>query len=190
MKKKIGLLGGTFNPPHKGHLKMAQLALKEAQLDAVYFLPNAVPPHKQQDVEVTDDQRLMMLAQLVQGQSSLYVCPFEIEKGGVSYTYETIRQLKKQYAEVDFYFIIGGDMIESLHTWVNIDELMNNVTFIGFDRDRRGITSPYPIQRINAPLVPISSTLIRNKVRAGENILNEVPEEVATFIQKEGLYVD
>ncbi len=116
MMKKVGLFGGTFDPPHKGHLKLSQTVLNTLNLDEIWFIPTFNPPHKKGAV-ATPEQRLTMLNKLLEDDQRLKVSTIEYELKGKSYTYETVKRLCKEYPNTMFYFIIGGDMVEYLPKW-------------------------------------------------------------------------
>ena len=105
--KKVGILGGTFNPPHVGHLLMANEALHALSLDEVRFMPNAIPPHKQVNYMPRDAQRLDLLQCLIDEEAAFTIEPYEIERGGTSYTIDTMRALTSREPHTAFYFIIG-----------------------------------------------------------------------------------
>ncbi|MBO1911294.1 nicotinate-nucleotide adenylyltransferase, partial [Microvirga sp. 3-52] len=132
--KRIGILGGTFNPPHIGHLIIANEIKYALDLDEVRLIPTASPPHKAADKDVTAHQRLRMVELATEGAEGLMASSVEVEKGGVSYSYDTISALKEMEPEADFFFIIGADMVDLLPTWHKIDELVQLVTFIGVNR--------------------------------------------------------
>ncbi|WP_339250675.1 nicotinate-nucleotide adenylyltransferase [Sporosarcina sp. FSL W8-0480] len=186
--KKIGLLGGTFNPPHIGHLIIANEVKHALGLDEVRLMPTAIPPHKSNPTDATPEQRLRMVELAVEGTHGLSVSAFEVELGGVSYTYETIKLLKEHEPESDFYFIIGGDMIDMLPKWYKIDELVKIVHFVGVGRPGTSGKSDYPIRMVHIPEIELSSTLIRERVEAKGTIRFLVPEKVEDFIRLEGLY--
>ena len=132
--KKVGLLGGTFNPPHIGHLMMANEVLHALDLDEVRFMPNARPPHKQARHDASDDERIEMVKLSIAPYPNFRTELFEVNKGGVSYSYETLAALCAREPNVKFYFIIGGDMIDTLHTWYCIEDLAKLVQFVGVRR--------------------------------------------------------
>lgn len=132
--KKVGLFGGTFNPPHIGHLIMANEVYVALGLSEVRFMPNAKAPHKEVSQSATNEQRLKMVELAIEGVPYFKLETFELERGGISYTYDTMKALCEREPDVVFYFIIGGDMIDSLHTWYRIDELVELVHFVGVKR--------------------------------------------------------
>lgn len=186
--KKVGILGGTFNPPHIGHLIMANEALSALNLDEVRFMPNAIAPHKEMNDDTTNENRLSMLEIITSPYPEFKVEKIEFELGGISYTYRTMKELIKREPNVKFYFIIGGDMIDSLHTWHHIDELTKLVQFVGIYRPGTSSTTPYDVIMVEAPRIDLSSTLIRRRLSSGETVKFIVPDEVEAYIRKEGLY--
>jgi nicotinate-nucleotide adenylyltransferase len=188
--KKVGLLGGTFNPPHIGHLIMANEVKHALQLDEVRLMPTSIPPHKADPSDATPEQRLRMVEIAVSGIPGLRSFSFEVDRGGVSYTFDTIKALKGQEPGTKFFFIIGGDMIDMLHKWYNIDELMNMVTFVGVARPGTIGETQYPITMVQIPEIDLSSTLIRNRLQTGGTIQLLVPDDIEAYIRQEGLYAN
>ncbi|MFC5604021.1 nicotinate-nucleotide adenylyltransferase [Sporosarcina koreensis] len=186
--KKVGLLGGTFNPPHIGHLIMANEVKHALRLDEVRLMPTSIPPHKADPSDATPQQRLQMVELAVSGIPGLTASSFEVDRGGVSYTFDTMNALIEQEPEIEFHFIIGGDMIDMLHKWYKIDELMKIVTFVGVGRPGTVGETQYPITMVQIPEIDLSSTLIRNRIETGGTIQFLVPDNIGTFIRQEGLY--
>lgn len=186
--KKIGIMGGTFNPPHIGHLMMANEVLHALSLDEVRFMPNAIPPHKTQPEDATSAQRLRMTELAIEGNEYFSVEPYEIEKGGVSYSFDTLTELKVREPDHDFYFIIGGDMVDSLPTWHRIDELLQLVTFVGVDRQDYSGKVNLPVTHVEAPMIDLSSTLLRDRFAKKQTVTYLVREQVERYIREEGLY--
>ncbi len=188
MKKKVGLLGGTFNPPHMGHLVIAEQVLEKADLDEIRFLPNHVPPHKQADERVSVNQRVIMLQKAIKGQPRFSIERIELEREGASYTYDTIKLLMEREETTEFSFIIGGDMIEYLPKWHRIEELQKMVKFIGVNRPAYAHETPFDVQLIKVPNIDLSSSYIRDTVKKGQSVRYLVPDDVYRFIKEEGLY--
>lgn len=186
--KKVGILGGTFNPPHIGHCIIANEVLHKLKLDEVRLMPNATPPHKKMQEETTDVQRIEMVRLAIQGVDGLKVEPFEIERGGVSYSYMTMLAMKENEPDCEFYFIIGGDSIDSLHTWYKIDELIKIVKFIGVKRPGSQNQGKYPVQMIDIPEIDLSSSIIRNRFKNNDTVQFLLPKAVEEYIRKEHLY--
>lgn len=186
--KKIGLLGGTFNPPHIGHLIMANEVYHALELDEVRFMPNAKPPHKQMPGDATNEQRAKMVELAIENRPHFKLELFEMERGGVSYTFETMQAMCQLEPEASFYFIIGGDMIDSLDTWHQIDELVKLVQFVGVKRPGTKAETPYDVQMVEAPEIELSSTFIRKRLQTRRPLDYLLPRAVESYIRKEGLY--
>lgn len=190
IKKRVGIMGGTFNPPHLGHMIIAQQVLSQLNLDEILFIPDNVPPHVSQKKTIDAQTRLEMTKLSTQSNPKFHVDNIELLRGGKSYTYDTIKELKEKNPENEYYFIIGGDMVDYLHTWYQIDKLIKLVHFVGVERLGYRKESIYPILWVDIPVIDISSTKIRRKVKNGESIKYLVDEKVEKFIEKEGLYRD
>ncbi|MCZ0756952.1 nicotinate-nucleotide adenylyltransferase [Anoxybacillus sp. J5B_2022] len=186
--KKIGIFGGTFDPPHNGHLLMANEVLHALMLSEIWFMPNHIPPHKQHEQVTNSDDRLHMLKLAVADHPQFKIETIELERGGASYTYDTMRQLKTMYPNDEFYFIIGADMVEYLPHWYCIDELVQLVTFVGVKRPGFSLRTPYPIVEVEIPEFAVSSSLIRERVKQGKSIRYLVPECVRQYIEGKRLY--
>ena len=186
--KKVGLFGGTFNPPHIGHLIMANEVYAALDLAEVRFMPNAIAPHKEVSKSATNEQRLRMVELSIADIPYFNVERFEMERGGVSYTYDTMKAMREREPDVAFYFIIGGDMIDSLHTWYRIDELLELVQFVGVKRPGSEAKTSYNVQMVEAPEINLSSTFIRNRLQRKGSLQFLLPLAVETYIRKEGLY--
>lgn len=188
--KKIGLFGGSFNPPHLGHMLFAQEALVAYHLDEIWFIPVNVPPHKESDELVSNSDRVDMLHACTKRNQRFVVSMIELEREGPSYTIETVKLLKNEHPEKEFFFLIGGDMIDYLPKWEGIDELVKLVTFIGVKRPGSKALSPYSdcVHLLDMVQVDYSSTVIRRRVRDGKPITYMVPDEVETLMKERGLY--
>jgi nicotinate-nucleotide adenylyltransferase len=185
--KRIGILGGTFDPPHIGHLIIAQEVLDSLQLEEVWFIPTYEPPHKNK-ASVQVENRIEMLQHALTSNESFQLNTIEVNRAGKSYTYDTMIALREQYPGADFHFIIGADMVEYLPKWYKIDELINLVRFVGVKRSGYKLETNYPIIEVNIPLVDISSTLIRKRLQENKSIQYLVPESVHTYIKEHGFY--
>lgn len=186
--KKIGILGGTFNPPHVGHLLMANEAMHALGLDEVRFMPNAVPPHKEVAYMPSDAQRIAMLQALIKQEPKFCIEQYELQRGGTSYTVDTMTALTQREPESRFYFIIGGDSVSTLHRWVRIEELVKLVTFVGIMRPGYVATSPYAVHMLDTPQLDVSSTLLRERLLQAYTVNYLLPQAVEHYIRKEGLY--
>jgi nicotinate-nucleotide adenylyltransferase len=198
----IGLLGGSFNPVHLGHLVMAQDALEEHELDRVLFVPTAHPPHKDSNALAPSDHRRAMLEAALEGDPSFEVSTVELDREGVSYSIDTVRALQELHPAARFSFIIGSDTLFELHTWKRIYSLLARCEFITMCRPgfrEQEITSetlnlqePWP-ERLRQSLtvghlVDVSSSDIRMRVAEGLSIRYLVSEVVEMYIAEHHLY--
>lgn len=186
--KRIGILGGTFNPPHIGHFMIANEVYHQMKLDEIWFMPNNIPPHKKQDLTVTNENRKEMLELICKDVPYFRIETYEMDRNEVSYTVETMRHLTKVSSDVQFYFIIGGDMIEYLPKFKGIEELSSLVQFIGVTREGYETSSPYPIHLVDMPTIAISSSFIRERVKNNRTIKFMVPEAIENYIKEKHLY--
>ncbi|MGP4074475.1 nicotinate-nucleotide adenylyltransferase [Halobacillus sp. K22] len=187
--KRIGILGGTFDPPHQGHLIMAEFACSEMELDEVWFLPSHIPPHKQ-EAAVSAESRLSMVEKAVENNPRFKVCNAELTRKGTSYTVDTMKYLIDQYENHTFYFIIGGDMVEHLPKWNRIDELNSLVEFVGIKRPGYDWNPQMPVHQVEIPLIDISSSHIRRRLSSLKSVRYLVPESVNLYIKEHQLYAD
>lgn len=200
MAMKIGILGGTFNPIHNGHLLIAQNALDQFHLDKIWFMPAAIPPHKQ-DLTIMDAKhRMQMILRGIEGNASFELNPRELIQGGVSYTYVTLNELKKECPENEYYFIIGADSLKKFKTWKEPGKILEAATLLVAVRDHvkgqeldgliEEITSAYGgrIERIYTPEFNVSSQEIRQRIQDGHSIRYLLPDNVCEYITQEHLY--
>ena len=199
MKKAI--LGGSFNPIHKGHLKMAESAHDQFELDDIVVMPNKTTYYKENMEFVSDEHRLNMIRSAIQDIPYLSVSDMEIVRGGVTRTIDTIREFKALYPDSELYFIIGGDSLEWVDRWVSAEELLASVIFLTAVRGKTDIKrskdiisrikSEHPksqIELLNMDDYPISSSEIREKIKIGENPSEMLPEKVYNYIVEHNLY--
>lgn len=187
--RRIGILGGTFNPPHIGHLMMAEQAGHQLELDEVWLMPTAKPPHAPGKKTIAANHRLKMVELAIKDNPLLKVQPYEVHKGGKNYTVDTMRYFTEAYPHTEFYFIMGGDSVRDLPTWRNVDELVQLVQFVGISRPGFEVKLPiYPIIWVDSPLIDLSSTDIRLRVFLEQTIRYQVPSAVEDYINKQKLY--
>lgn len=190
VRRRVGIMGGTFNPIHTGHLIMAEQVITQLGLDEILFMPNNIPPHIDSKTAIDGETRAKLIELAIADNPKFLLERFELERGGVSYSYDTIKQLRENYPDVDFYFIIGGDEVAYLPKWHRIDELLKIVTFVAVKRVGFDTTTPYPVIWVDVPLIEISSTIIRERIRKHQSIRYLVPQAVAKFIEEQKLYQD
>ncbi|TSB46792.1 nicotinate-nucleotide adenylyltransferase [Alkalicoccobacillus porphyridii] len=188
--KKIGLFGGTFDPPHLGHMLIAQEALTECQLDEIWFIPVSTPPHKEREV-TPGQERFEMLQCATADEQRFQVSDVELSRSGRSYTVDTVKHFTQMYPNDQFYFIIGGDMVESLEEWKDIETIFDLVTFIGVQRSgSKEASHAYQnrIWHLDLVQVDFSSSNIRKRLIDSKPVRYMVPDSVNSYIQKGGLY--
>ena len=200
-KKRVGIFGGTFDPIHMGHLIVAETIMDEFHLDKVVFIPAAVPPHKLDKQISPAKHRYMMTMLATCSNPRFQVSDMEMHRQGPSYSRDTLAQLIEEHgSDTEFYFIVGADSVENLHTWNRIDELLTMCHFIGASRpgcmpDMEKIAQRFgplaeKIHCLETPELEISSTEIRHRVGQKRTIRYIVPETVEQYIYKEKLYLD
>jgi nicotinate-nucleotide adenylyltransferase len=190
---RLGLIGGTFNPPHLGHLVCAQEACAQLSLDEVVFVPVYSPPHKEVEDDPGVDVRVELCRLAVEGDSRFWVSRIEADVPGRSYTVDTLRRLHESSPSDDLTFIMGGDMAHALPTWHEPEAVLSLAT-LGV-AEREGIRRSDIMERLadqirffDMPRIDISSTSIRRRVASGRPIRYLVPDRVADYIASEGLY--
>lgn len=191
---RVGIMGGAFDPVHLGHLLAAEAAREQYGLEEVWFMPSHIPPHKHQ-AGVSGKQRLEMVEAATRANPEFKPLDIELRRGGVSYTVDTIRELRREHPDLDLYFIIGADMVNYLPKWEGIEELTGMLRFIGLQRPGSFLeldALPDHIQQAvhlaDMPLVDISSSLVRKRLAGGKSVRYMVPDEVHEYIVRSGLY--
>ncbi len=199
---KIGIMGGTFDPIHNGHLLLGEFACEENGLDEVWFMPNGNPPHKKKSIiESAAEDRLNMTALAIREYPKFRLNLHEAEDGRISYSYQTLEYLRTKYREDEFYFIIGADSLFSIETWVYPERVLSACTILAAYRDEADseqimfakiheLNEKYhaDIRLLRTPLFPVSSSQLRRKIKMGESIAGLVPETVERYIKENGLY--
>lgn len=188
--KQIGILGGNFNPVHNAHLVVADQVRQQLCLDKVLLMPEYAPPHLDKKETIDEKHRLRMLELAIEGVEGLDIETIELERKGISYTYDTMKLLIEENPDVDYYFIIGADMVDYLPKWYKIDELIKMVQFVGVQRPKYKAGTSYPVIWVDVPMMDISSSLIRHHFETGCRPNFLTPPAVIDYIEKEGLYRD
>lgn len=194
----IGILGGTFNPPHMGHLVMAQEAFEQLELDRVVLMPVAVPPHKEAGEDAGAAARVDLCQLAVAGDERFAVSTLEVDRGGPSFTADTLRELHDLEPEHDLTFIVGGDMAQSLPAWREPEAVLALATLAVAEREgvrrediARRLEPLHDGDRVvffDMPRIDISSSAIRRRVAEGRPIRYLVPDAVNEAIAQRGLY--
>lgn len=195
--QRIGILGGTFDPPHIGHLVLAQYALDALELASVLFVPAADPPHKDQ-LRYGIDHRLPMLELAVRGNDKLVISRVDVDRPGPHYTVDMVRILQEQQPDTEFYFLMGGDSLHHLPQWYHPLELIALCKLAVMARPGGEITAeltakllPGLAERvvvIDSPMLGFSSTEIAERLEAGKSVRYLVPDSVLSYIQDHRLY--
>lgn len=198
---KIGIMGGTFDPIHNGHLMLARCALTQFHLDKIWFLPNGKPPHKRsQEADRRLSDRLHMVELAIAGEPDFELCTYEAERKEVSYSYSTMETFKRRWPEHEFYFIVGADSVLTLEQWKHPERLAKTCTFLAACRDdidfvkmskevgRLERRYGAKILFLKTPAVPVSSSEIRRKLASGYKKAGLLPEDVWNYINEKHLY--
>lgn len=195
-------MGGSYDPVHIGHLIIAQDAVERLELDEIIFIPAAIPPHKQHLRKADAEHRLNMLRIAVENDLRFSVSDLELQRGGVSYTFDTIRNFKAETPDVEFFLIVGSDTLVDLHNWHNIDGVLDLCEVASFIRPEEcdldqikqkvRVAARHRERLLNnlfeSHLIGVSSTEIRMRVAEGLGIGYLVPPEVKMYIYEHGLY--
>jgi len=197
--KRLGILGGTFDPIHLGHLRMAEAVHERMLLERIIFIPAFVPPHKLGMDFAPAADRFAMTKLAVADKPYFSVSDMELRRSGISYTIDTVRQLRAVYKNEELYFIIGADSVAQLHTWHYIEEMLELVLFVAAGRPgyegvmeevamRLGQKAKERIILLDTPEYDISSTEIRSRIRTGGSLKGMVPSKVEKYIYQHHLY--
>lgn len=200
---KIGIMGGTFDPIHNGHLMLGEYAHKLFALDEIWFMPNGNPPHKSgASIESLTISRVEMVKRAIRDYKYFALELYEVKNKEISYSYKTMQHFQSEYPEHDFYFIIGADSLFSIESWVKPEQLFKTCTILAAYRDGKNtsemlsqihyLMSKYgcDIRLLNTPNMDISSSEIRRRIKNGLPIREFVPESVLKYIEEEQLFKD
>lgn len=198
--KKIGIMGGTFNPIHNAHLMMAQAAYEQYELDEVWFMPLKRPPHKSQCEIVSEEHRSRMVQFAIDGIEQFSLSDMELKRQGTTYTSETLAQCVKEFPEAKFYFILGGDSLENFEQWFHPEEIVRLCTILAVSREDmtddelknrcQELSKKYTgnFLPVSMPRFTISSLEIRERLLQHKSLVGYIPEKVLRYIGVHGLY--
>lgn len=197
--ERLGILGGTFDPPHLGHLWLAALATEGLDLDRVLFMPAAQPPHKGGRLVTHATDRLLMTRLAIGADPSFELCPIEMERTGPSYTIDSVAELKRAYPDAQLFLVMAADSLAQIDSWREPDRLLAEVEWIVGPRhgsvlpNRSGLEDRFGsaasrIHLLTGPSLEVSSSEIRRRVAAGHTIRYLVPRNVEELIIERGLY--
>ncbi len=189
---KIGILGGTFDPIHIGHLIIAEEARWQCQLDSVLFMVTAQPPHKKKP-EAPAEDRFKMVELALEGEPAFRPSRIEIERGGNSYTAQTLKELHRLYPGAAHFWIVGGDSILEFSTWQSPDDVIQMANLIVVPRPGFDLSQADPRLRgkthvLQTPEIALSSTIIRGRLHEGKPVRFLVPAAVEQYIHERRLY--
>ena len=189
--KRIGIFGGTFDPPHNGHIEIAVQAKKQLGLDCVYFIPAFIPPHKQQHSSTTAWHRLKMMKLALGGRKEFKLSTIELRRRGISYTVDTLKVFKERFPEAELVLIIGSDNLMQFRTWKSPVRILQLASLAVYKR--KGFTlqlKKYTIDFIllKGRMIRVSSTEVRKNVKKGLPIRTLVPNSIVFYIKHHSLY--
>ena len=186
---KLFIFGGSFDPPHRGHLEIIKYCSKHS--DKLLLIPAANSPLKNKPPVAEGYHRIKMLKLMIQDlDSSIEVDEWEINQSGSSYTFETIQNLIKKYPDSNFSMVMGADQLIKFHRWKNYEGIMSSVQILGFNRDSCDFTPPAEmnITWLKDFKVDISSSIIREKIAKGDSLKNDLSSSIQRYIQNNKLY--
>ena len=198
---RLGIFGGAFNPVHNGHINLAKSYLNSLALDKLLIIPTANPPHRSGAGLASEEDRLGMLSLAFEGVGKIELSDIEFKRSEKSYTYDTVKELRKNYTNDEIFLIIGEDQFLTFDKWYNYKELLDEVTLCtaARERDARQALSDYAKRLLGSkygyyiadfdPIV-ISSSELREKLRAGEDISAFIPAKVYEYIKDRELYLE
>jgi nicotinate-nucleotide adenylyltransferase len=195
---RVGILGGAFNPPHIGHLVCAQEALVQLELERVMFMPVGVPPHREIDLDPGAETRLEMVELAVADDERFESSRIELDREGPSYTADTLEHLAKESPKDELFLILGGDQAAALASWHEPERVLERATVTVFERVSWGrnaimikigrLPGAERVRYLDMPLIQVSSSAIRRRVREGLPIRYLLPDKVADYISSHDLY--
>lgn len=190
--QKIGILGGAFNPPHRGHVRLARDFADRLSLAKLMVVPSFISPHKSTASLAGARDRLAMCRLAFEGDERFVISSMEIDRQGKSYTYDTLKAIKEQNPCAELYLIVGSDMFLSFDTWHRYKDILKMCTLCTAAREREHSLSDNPYKAIvsDLPALPLNSTQLRAMLKNGEDVKDYVGEKVAAYINDRGLYRD
>ena len=199
---KIGIMGGTFDPIHNGHLMLGHAAYKAFSLDQIWFMPNGNPPHKKSEtIKSTAEDRMKMTSLAIAPFPEFVLQPYEALRAEVSCSYQTMEHFSKIYPEDEFYFIIGADSLMAIETWVHPERIFPTCTILAtyrnevktkeeMNRQIQYLSEKYhaKICLMETPLMPVSSHELRASLQSGDSVSEYMPAAVCSYIKQHHLY--
>lgn len=202
-KRRVGIMGGTFDPIHIGHLILAECAYEQFQLETVQFMPSGNPPHKtDREGGATDEERLEMVSLAIRDNPHFSLDAEEMRRNGFSYTSDTLVALRKSHPDTDYYFIIGADSLLSFESWREPEVISRNCVLLAAARDQISVSAMEEkmtelrrrygaeIHLLRTPNIDISSTNLRCWRQEGRSLRYYVPDAVLSYMEQKGVYQD
>ena len=188
---RIGILGGTFNPIHMGHLILAEEALHKLKLDKVIFVPTLIPPHKTIEADIKPKDRLKMIELAIKDNPAFEVSTYELGSNKKSYSIDTLKEFRRVYGnDAQLYFLTGSDSLKDLFSWKDVNEIFKISKFIVANRPGNPVSEvPKEVETVVITPIEVSSEDIRRRIREGRSIRYLVPEKVRQHIIKHKLYL-
>ena len=200
-KRRIGIIGGTFNPIHLAHTEMAKVCLRQQDLDKILFMPSKNPPHKKDKSILPENERAVMVKLAVSEYDKFVFSDFELQRKGTTYTADTLRLLQEENPDDNYYFIMGADSLLYLDKWYRPQEILKRAVILAIGRDgstpdelkekRKELIKQYDkadIRFVHMRQMDISSSMIREGIAHGENMEKYLDKEVWNYINENGLY--
>lgn len=190
---KLGIFGGTFNPPHLGHLIVAESVRDQLNLEKLLFIPSANPPNKRAESLLPAAERLAMTRMSIEGNPAFEVSDIEAARGGISYTVDTVSALSAMFPHAALHLLIGADNLLEFETWKSPEEILAKVDLVamtrpGFELEKTRAKFARQASFVKVPQIAISGTDIRRRVKMGRSIRYLVPRAVEEYIKRNGLY--
>ncbi len=200
MELRIGILGGSFDPPHSGHHYLGVCLREKLRLDKLLIIPAGQPPHKEKRIRISDEDRLR-LCQLVFPENYFQISQIEMKREGKSYTIDTLTELRKELRRDELFLLVGADMLLYFDRWYRWRDILANCTLCAIARDNEHdaqqlrryadeVLGGHKVQILSVPPLPVSSTEIRRKIAAGESIDGLMPPQAAAYIKQKRLYCE
>lgn len=176
--RSIAIFGGSFNPIHYGHIALAQAVLRQCKIDEVWLMVSPQNPLKSKDPELLDDQKRLLMAQkALEGIKGVVACDYEFHLPKPSYTWNTLQHLSSDYTDYNFKLLIGGDNWAHFQRWRHWKDILRQYGVVVYPRDGHPGT-------VDFPLLPVSSTMIRQKAKTGENLSGLVPDTIVPLVEE------
>lgn len=204
MRKRIGIMGGTFDPIHLGHLMLGRQAYEEYELDCVWYMPSKRPPHKKDHDITSPKERCEMIEAAIEGTSYFRLSDFELKRSGENtYTADTLRLLNETYPSFEFYFILGADSIRDIESWYHPEDVLQSAVLLAAERpleeQRRTMDAQIEylkdkygakILRLHCQEIDVASAEIRDRIAKGLSTEGMLPKPVIAYIEQHDLYSD